>query len=258
MTNTYMRVIYVCSVQAIAACIVLASIAPDADAAILTQTESNTFSIDETTVGGGTGFGVSKFYMPGTTLLDVSLSIDASVDFQYTRSYSTNQFEVSIISPFPGSLERYNTETLTIDDPHGTLFDPLALSHTATSACTPSLSGPLVQPGTHWNLNCAVTGSKTFTGESVSITGSVPGDFSGLDIINFSAESSSDTGIGSFSFDLPPLTLQSESREFAWNGSYTLTYTYDDNTGPVVPIPAAVWLFSSGLAIMGIFGRRRS
>ena len=63
------------------------------------------------------------------------------------------------------------------------------------------------------------------------------------DIINFSAVSSfEDGGLPASSTDF------SSSRDFTWNGSYTLTYEY-------VPIPSAVWLFGSGL--IGLIGVSR-
>jgi hypothetical protein len=202
-----------------------------------TLTKTGAFFIDETT-SSGSGAGASQFYMPGKSLVDVSLTVDATLTYDYVQYLTSPR----IIGQIPPTIYYGYSETLTVDDPFGNLFEPKKISVSDFGTCSESHSIISLT----FNYSCGFSGSESFSSVPVNITGEIPNDFVGLDIINFSFVSSFDAYNGTV--NPPELTYGSEIREFEWSGTYTLTYTY-------VPVPAAVWLFGSGL--IGLIGIAR-
>jgi hypothetical protein len=207
-----------------------------------TLVKTNTFLIDETT-SSGVGFGVNAFYMPDKTLVDVSLTIDATLTYDYVQYISVPRTGTGI--PVLPILYYDHIETLTIDDPFDNLFDPLVIN---SSSQFKSCDGVYSISTDSYNYTCSFSGTETFTSVPVNITGIVPDDFLGFDVINFSAVSSFQDPV------LLPINgiLGGSSREFEWSGNYTFTYTY-------VPVPPAVWLFGSGLiGLIGVARRKKA
>jgi len=222
---------------------------------------SGSFLIDETTLYSGAGFGQSQFYMPGNTLVDVQLTIDANLEYSFSSSYklltelSGGPFSGYTYHPPAPVFSYVHSEMLTIDD-GGDLFSPTKLTGTGSNSCTSELrntipSFPITSP--YWLTTCSVSGSESFSSIPVDITGIIPDDFTGFDILNFSAISSAS---GQKDRYIAGIEFIDESREFEWSGNYTLTYIYDTDIPPI-PVPAAVWLF--GTALVGFIGisRRR-
>jgi hypothetical protein len=212
----------------------------EASAATVSVTRS--FTLDNS--NPSTGFGVNEFRpQPGQTLVGVSLTIDATVTYDSLLIFSSPWIPPGGGLPTPPLVTTQHEELLTIDDQFGSLFDPKVLGTDSFGSCS---STSVVGIPTFWRTECTASGSSTFSSVPVNVTGIIPDDFVGFDIINFSAVSS----YGDIVFSNPSGVLTSlfESRNFEWLGTYTLTYTY-------VPVPPAVWLFGSGL--LGLIGIAR-
>ena len=155
-----------------------------ANAATLVKT--GTGHIDETS-SSGIGFGANKFYMSGATLVDVSLIFDATLEYDFSQNFSS---PLTPIDQTPSISYSYN-EYLTIDDPFGDLLAPETLSLGLFGLLINCSTTLVFFPGTpHDSTTCAASGSETFSSVPIDVTGIIPDDFTGLDIFNFSAESS--------------------------------------------------------------------
>lgn len=144
------------------------------------------------------------------------------------------------------------------------------------------LSAPLPDPGARDAI--AGLGTPASTGDLVTVTGSSVGDIvDSLDFAGFSAPISNFLTIEGFQLDLTSLSIVGQSPAFLFlSGSGTLsgngfdptaaTWSLSAQTNPAdgapttysmtiaaVPVPAAVWLFGSGLlGLVGVARRRNN
>lgn len=172
---------------------------------------------------------------------DPSLGTLTGVTFNLTSTLSETGLSLSVSPQENGSDGSASADfTLTIDDgiTSGALFDQTFIHSVSCSG-----SGPCTNADTTFDFEifddafsaAVLAGYQGMSTYNVTVS----------QLIDLSATSAggSDSGFASASF------------AGGWQGSIAVTYTYDE---VVVPIPAAAWLFGSGLlGLLGTVKRKR-